>query len=343
MAKKPAKKRTGAVSAPVTGGSTSSARADEKKAAQSRERAERGDFLRKELALRGAGAAVLVALALVAVVHTRRQLAAERLYAEAKSARMADMRSMEITALRKALNETGWDPRLKRELAVAMLADEGTKAAKGQTLNAGNLEEGLGLLNEASRSYDSLAGLLRTRGELALLLSDSYARAGDRERAANAARVAYESFRRASELLPAPRQRREEFYADAVKAAQRSGEQSDALLFLRELEQQTSHAPVEYLDLLDESAAAALQLGMYPQLIREARYYLFQEPESRPMLGLLREIARRDPAMRPAVRATLRGLEAEGKLGEQGRAVLSQVEELTGGDSPAQPTESEAP
>ncbi len=228
--------------------------------------------------------------------------------------------------LERAVKLDPYEPEARQSLARQLIAEEKTKFQMMQFSLAepDDLENAVRLLKENLPSYDFRPESLRLRGETGQMLSELYAKMGEKERSSQWAQESYENFLEAARELPRPQSRSELYNAAIVLAAQRVGEQAVAAEFLLRMDREGERAIINRHGMLKNATQGWFALGLLPQQLREFRYALVEQPANRTLLDSMR-LAATQLGQRPSVLRTLEYLKDEGRLNNEGESLLEEL------------------
>lgn len=270
-----------------------------------------------------AGAAML-ALGAAALWTSWREVMAERSLwvARTRAERDIESRVREID-LQRAQRWDPTNPLVISDRARLAIRHQKTFFQQNQfnLMDAKKLEEALAMLEEIDETYYFRPGLLRVRGETAMMLADLYGRRGDRENMQRWIEKGYADILEASRQLPRPKGRSEEFNPGAVVAAQHAGRDDLAVDFLMRMNRFGERSLLEQSGILRTATQAWFALGLLPHQMREIHAALLRTPDDPTLLGGLR-LSATELGQRVAAIKILENLERANKLTPAGRATL---------------------
>lgn len=269
----------------------------------------------------------LVVIGGAIVCASWRQLMAERMLwkARTRAEREVDSRMREIE-LQRAHQFDSTHPIVVSDRARFMIRAQKIYFQNNQInlMDAKKLEEALALLDGIDATYHFQPGLLRTRGEAAMMLAELHRRQGDEAEARRWIQKGFEDLYEASRKLPRPKVRGDEFNPGAVIAAQLVGREDAAVDFLMRMNRFGERRLLTERGILRNATQAWFAVGLLPHQMREIHAALMREPDDPILIGALR-LSSETLGQRTAAIKILEDLERNGKLRPASAALLQQL------------------
>lgn len=269
-------------------------------------------------------AAAAVAIGVAVVWASARGIMAERALwtARTRAERDIESRIREID-LQRAARLDPTNPLVVSDRARFIIRQQKNFFQNNQQnlMDEGKLEEALAMLDEIDETYYFHPGLLRVRGEAAMMLADLYGRRGDQANMRRWIEKGFADLHQAARELPRPKGRAEEFNPGGVVAAQLVGREDVSVDFLMKMNRFGERGLLEQRGILRNATQAWFALGLLPHQMRELHAALLREPDDRVLMDALRYSAMQ-LGQGTAATKVLEDLERQRKLTPQGKALL---------------------
>ena len=269
----------------------------------------------------------LVVLAAGMTARTFREVRAENLFEEGRQIQRRTPESpLAEVKLRQAYAQDPDHPEILRALANNLIRAEKIKFSRGQlrSMSRERLEEGLDLLGRAGRIYPFEPDVLRAHGETALMFGDMLTQLGERQRAEEMYQAAFQALLASSIELPVPRQSKEAYHAEIIRAAQLIGRQDIAFEYVRHMDKRGYRWILPELRMAEAPMKASFALGVEPRVMRELRWMLASGIDQSRALRRL-EAAADSLGQKPAAIHTLEWLDREDRLTPEGHDLLNRL------------------